>query len=171
MQPDKRQARYSKRRFCVAGVVAVLMSGGLSQAAIHYVDDGGVVPDLHANGFQFEDTDRWSSTGTDGGGLGQGQPTTLLWSFVPDGTAITAAFPSESNNASSLIAFLDGLLDPGMTGGADLTQRLWYSRFDSPFERIEDVSGLTLTYEASDNGNAPNKSAADGRDDCRSSGI
>ncbi len=37
--------------------------------------------------FQYTDGDRWRSTATDGSGLGQGDPITLTWSIVPDGTA------------------------------------------------------------------------------------
>ena len=34
--------------------------------------------------FTFDDGNRWPSTGTDGGGLVQGDPTTLTWGFVAD---------------------------------------------------------------------------------------
>ncbi|MEM7351398.1 MAG: hypothetical protein AAF657_11365, partial [Acidobacteriota bacterium] len=47
------------------------------------LESGGAV-----NDFQFNDGDRWSVTATNGGGLGQGDPTVLTWSIVPDGTSI-----------------------------------------------------------------------------------
>ena len=53
---------------------------------------------------------RWTTTATNGGGLGQGDPTTLTWSFVPDGTTIIngCGVPGESTDPSDRIAFLDG---------------------------------------------------------------
>ena len=36
----------------------------------------------------FQLAGRWTSTATDGGGLGQGDPTTLTWTIVQDGTGV-----------------------------------------------------------------------------------
>lgn len=99
--------------------------------------------------FEFNDIDRWSSTATDGGGLGQGDPTTITWSFVPDGTTIFGAV-GEPTSPSDLISTLDSLMDPSSTGGSDLTQRAWFNIFNASFERFTEISGLTLVYEPND---------------------
>ena len=124
-------------------------------SASQQIDPSGITPDLNPIAFTFANNDRWSFTATDGGGLGQGDPTTLTWSFVPDGTDIDSASISGSSlSGSSLVAFLDNLMDPGMTGGADLTQRAWFTIFDTSSKRFEELSGLTLNYEPNDDGNA-----------------
>ena len=104
-----------------------------------------------AGGFQLED--RWTNTATDGGGLGQGDATTLTWSIVPDGTFIDeTSDPNQGDGASSdLIAFLDGIRGAG-PGGSDLTQRPWFSVFADSFARLSAVSGLNYVYEPNDDG-------------------
>lgn len=94
---------------------------------------------------------RWGQTATNGSGLGLGDATTITWGFVSDGTAITPAYSSESTDASDLIGFLDTNIGAG-AGGADLTNRPWYTVFDSIFERWGNVSGLSFSYEANDSG-------------------
>lgn len=105
-----------------------------------------------ASGYEFEDYRRWTRTATDGFGLGQGDPTTLTWSFVPDGTTTTVnnSVPITSG-PSDLIAFLDGIRgDNG--GGSDLTQRPWFDIFEDSYARLGEVSGLTFVYEDDDDG-------------------
>jgi len=53
---------------------------------------------------------------------------------------------------SSLVSFLDGIRDPGSTGGNDLTQRNWFSLFEQSANRISELSGVTFNFEASDDG-------------------
>lgn len=104
--------------------------------------------------FQFQDGNRWSSTATDGGGLGQGDATTLTWSIVPDGTNIPASSFDDNGGGegpSDLISFLDGIRGAG-GGGADLTNRPWFQVFVDAFDRLGAVSGLTYVYEAADDG-------------------
>ncbi len=48
----------------------------------------------------------WTETATDGTGIRRGEPITLTWSVVPDGTAIFPALVNEGNDTSSLRAFL-----------------------------------------------------------------
>jgi len=101
--------------------------------------------------FEFEDGNRWSNTATNGGGLGQGDPTTLTWSIVPDGTSIHG-YNGEPTSGSVLVAFLDGLY--GNTGGADLTQREWFPLFEDIFDRWSDLTGFSYIYEPNDDGSA-----------------
>ncbi|MBI5757591.1 MAG: autotransporter-associated beta strand repeat-containing protein, partial [Planctomycetales bacterium] len=96
--------------------------------------------------FQFDPVNRWSSTITNGGGLTQGQPTTLTWGIVPDGSTITPAITGESSAVSSLIAFMDGLY--GTAAGSDLTARPWFSIFNTSFSRLANLSGLDYAYVA-----------------------
>ncbi|MEM8681384.1 MAG: hypothetical protein AAGF97_18715, partial [Planctomycetota bacterium] len=58
------------RRSCLW---AILLAISVSQVAL---------------GFQFGT--RWSRTAVSGAGLTQGDPTTLTWGFVPDGTNIAS---------------------------------------------------------------------------------
>ncbi len=89
---------------------------------------------------------RWGRTATDGTGLVQGQPTTLTWGIVPDGTAI----PS-TGGTSTAIAALDAVFGAG-PGGSDLTQRPWFTQFETSFGRWAELSGLSYVYEPSDDG-------------------
>ncbi|MEX0939164.1 MAG: Ig-like domain-containing protein [Pirellulales bacterium] len=104
--------------------------------------------------FQFSDGNRWSTTATDGGGLAQGDPTTLTWSIIPDGTFIGASsFDANGGGPgnSDMIAFLDGVRGDG-GGGADLTIRPWFDVFADALDRLASLSGLTFVYEPADDG-------------------
>lgn len=96
------------------------------------------------------DTSRWTTTATDGGGLGLGDATTLTWGIVADGTGIVPQFGGESNDPSSLISFLDTNIGAG-AGGADLTNRPWFGLFENIYGRWGEVSGLSFNYEPNDN--------------------
>ncbi|MBX7187702.1 MAG: matrixin family metalloprotease [Vicinamibacteria bacterium] len=86
--------------------------------------------------FQFSDGSRWTTTATDGGGLTQGQVTTLTWNIVPDGTPIGAlgGIAGESTSASNLRAFLDGIY------GNEAT---WIAHFQAVFDRWSALTGVT----------------------------
>lgn len=110
-----------------------------------------VSDDWHLDEFNFVDTDRWSSSATSGWGLGQGDPITLTWSIVPDGTPV-GSFNGEGAGDSDLISFLDGIYGGG--GGSDLTKRPWFSIVESVFDRYEELSGIDFVYSAQDDGAA-----------------
>lgn len=88
---------------------------------------------------------RWTSTATNGGGLNQGDPTTLTWSIIPDGTPISRAgdIAEEKNSNSDLIKYLDKEVGAG-PGGADLTLRPWFSLFFDSFNRLSEVSPISM---------------------------
>ena len=116
---------------------------------------------------------RWNSTATNGDGLVQGDPTTLTWRVVDDGTTIERAFSGESQDPSDLVGFLDGIY--GDTDvGSDYTQRNWFPVFESIFDRWDAVSGLSFAYEANDDGSFIGSGSASGelgvRADLRISG-
>lgn len=96
---------------------------------------------------------RWATTATPGGIAAQGAPAIVTWSIVPDGTDIPGApwlRPSESNDPSNLIDFLDGLY--GVGEGTTLAERPWFPIFESAANRWSELSGLTLVYEPHDDG-------------------
>ncbi|HVS13465.1 MAG TPA: matrixin family metalloprotease [Thermoanaerobaculia bacterium] len=107
-------------------------------------------PQPRPGAFTFADSDRWSRTATDGSGLNRGDPTTLTWGIVPDGTPIPG-FIGEPSAPSDLVAFLDAIRGAG-PGGSDLTQRPWFPVFQSVFERWSALTGMTYVYEPADDG-------------------
>ena len=90
----------------------------------------------------FSDSFRWNATATDGTGLQQGDSTTLLWSFLPDGVLV-------DGQSSHLVSYLDGLHGAG-PAGADLTLRPWFGAFSSGLDTISAKSGLTFIYQSDD---------------------
>jgi hypothetical protein len=92
--------------------------------------------------FQFSDTARWTKTATNGGNLRQGDPTTLTWSIVPDGTMIPG-YSGESASASNLKTFLNGIYG---------SQANWLPIFESIFNSWGDKTGITYVYEPNDDG-------------------
>lgn len=90
----------------------------------------------------FQPISRWSSTATNGGGLSQGDPTTLRYSFVPDGTFIPSANGEPAAN-SNLIAAFNAVFP---------TQAVWQNRVHDALERWGDLSGVTYVFEPNDDG-------------------
>ena len=93
--------------------------------------------------FLFRLNPRWSSTATDGSGLGQGDPTTITWGLVPDGLSISGAV-GEPTSPSNLRAFLDGIYGVGD----------WLPIFQQVFDRWQGLTGITYVYEPNDDGAA-----------------
>ena len=94
--------------------------------------------------FEFVILNRWSFTATDGGGLGQGDPTTITWSIVPDGTSISSGV-GEPAAGSGLRSFLNSIY------GSEAT---WLPIFQQVFDRWGELTGVTYVYEPSDDGAA-----------------
>lgn len=96
-------------------------------------------PAAHA----YDISHRWTSTQTDGDGLGWGDATTVTWSVVPDGEGYCRA------EASDLVAYLDdawGVSPPARV--ADLTGRPWWALMDRAYAQYSRTSGLALVYAA-----------------------
>lgn len=91
---------------------------------------------------KFEIANRWSATATDGFGLSQGDPTTLTWSVVPDGTSIGSGI-GEPAGQSNLRSFLNGIYG---------NQATWLALFQQVFDRWGELTGITYVYESSDDG-------------------
>ena len=81
----------------------------------------------------YEADARWGNTATNGSTGTMGTPITLTWSIADDGTMM----PGQTGGLvdSSLISFLDGLLSAG-PGGADYSQRPWFSHFQESFDSL-----------------------------------
>jgi hypothetical protein len=101
---------------------------------------------------QPTDIVRWSGETalTPAQGFGMGNPLTLTWGFAATGTVIPTfgAGPTGNNN---LIARMDAIYGAG-PGGSNLTQRPWFSLYQSTFNRWSSISGLSYVYEAADDG-------------------
>lgn len=95
----------------------------------------------------FQLGSRWSSTATDGSGLVQGDPTTITWSIVGDGTNI-ADFANEPAAPSNLISFLDGIY--GGAGTQIIQNKPWFNVISASFNRWSELTGITYQYEAND---------------------
>lgn len=92
---------------------------------------------------RFQQTGRWTSTATNGGGLNQGTPTTLTYSFVPDGTFVPNLGIGLGSGNSALFAWLDGVY--GNT-------QAWQDLFHQVFDRWEELIGTTYVFESNDDG-------------------
>ncbi len=97
---------------------------------------------LGLDGSRAQLTSRWSTTATDGGGLSQGQPTTLTYGYVPDGTFVPELLQGISGN-SNLNAFFNGIYGSPAS---------WQPIFDQVFARWSEISGLSFVFEPNDDG-------------------
>ncbi|MGJ8635959.1 MAG: matrixin family metalloprotease [Phycisphaerales bacterium] len=98
----------------------------------------------------FQQTSRWSSTATDGAGLGQGDPTTITYSFVPDGTFVPNLGIGLGSGNSALFAWLNGIYG---------SQATWQPLFEQVFDRWAELTGLSYVYEPNDDGSNTNTGA------------
>jgi autotransporter-associated beta strand protein len=94
----------------------------------------------------YEISNRWATTATNGSTGLRGDPITLTWGLVSDGTTISG---SEGSTGSILINYLDTKIGgaPPDTDASDLTQRPWFAIFTSSYGRIAELSGVTYVYE------------------------
>jgi uncharacterized repeat protein (TIGR01451 family) len=93
----------------------------------------------------------WTRTATNGTGQGtQGQPVTIRWSIVPDGTPIPATDSGESSDPSNLRARMAAIYGGSATG--DPAAQPWFSVFQAVFDNLAAVSGLRFVYEPNDDG-------------------
>ena len=118
-----------------------------------YVLENSDTPVSDPNAFRLGS--RWSTTATNGGGLGQGDPTIVTWSIVPDGTPIPAlgGIGGESADPSDLVSFLGGIYGVN-TPDTNYTDEIWFAHFESIFDRWSELSGVTYVYEPNDDGAA-----------------
>lgn len=90
---------------------------------------------------RFQQTSRWSRTATDGSGLSQGDPTTITYSFVPDGTFVPNLIGVSGN--SNLHAWLNGIYGSPAN---------WQPLFEQVFDRWSELIAVNYVYEPNDDG-------------------
>lgn len=102
----------------------------------------------------------WATTATNGGGNSIGDPVTVTWSLVPDGSLLDPDSDSNPNSEnpqnranSDLITRL-GQIYGVTTNDSDYTDEAWFPHFQSVFDRWEAVSGINFVYEPNDDGQA-----------------
>lgn len=89
----------------------------------------------------FQPGNRWTDTAS-GNGLSQGDPTTITYSFVPDGTWIPNGI-GEGGASSDLFATFNGAFP---------SQATWQDRIHDAFERWSQLTGITFVHEPNDDG-------------------
>lgn len=99
---------------------------------------------------RFQQTGRWTATATNGGGLGQGTPTTLTYSFVPDGTFVPDLGIGLGSGNSALFAWLDGIYGNTAT---------WQALFAQIFDRWSQLINVTYVFEPNDDMSDTNSAA------------
>ncbi len=95
-------------------------------------------------GQRFNAATRWGPTALDVDGGNPGEPTTITWSFVPDGTILPNEY-GEGDLPSELFTWMNSIYGNFNT---------WKPQFDSIFNRWSEVSGLVFVYEPNDDGAA-----------------
>lgn len=90
---------------------------------------------------RFQQGNRWSRTAVDGSGLGQGDATTITYSFAPDGSFIPNT--GLGSGSSTLFAWLDAKY--GSTA-------VWQDLFHQVFDRWAELTGLSYVWEQNDDG-------------------
>jgi serralysin len=111
------------------------------------------------------DSQTVGATATNGSNIPLGNPRTIRWSLVPDGTKLPSFYyaGSDPNRPSRLIVDLDNDFSvPNGSRGADLTARPWFSSFQNMVNRIGNKTGFTFTYEPNDDGREIGASNSDG---------
>ena len=111
------------------------------------------------------DSQTIGATVTNGTSIPLGNPRTIRWSLVPDGTKIPSFYyaGSDPNRPSRLIVDLDNDFSvPSGSRGADLTARPWFSSFQNMVNRLANKTGFTFIYEPNDDGREIGASSSDG---------
>ncbi|MFK7739088.1 MAG: matrixin family metalloprotease [Planctomycetota bacterium] len=111
----------------------------------------------------FNPVTRWSQTALSGGGLNFGDPTTITYSFVPDGLSVPSAVGQPTAPSNLFASF----------NGAFPSQQIWQQRIGDALERWGQLVGITFVLEPTDDG-APFANAlgvAGVRGDVRIAGV
>ena len=91
----------------------------------------------------------WQTTAS-GTRTANGQPATITWSIVPDGTATTTE-AGTSTTPSNLVSFMNTNFG-GNPSQTDLTKQPWFHIFTDAFGRWNQLGGVTFKYEPHDDG-------------------
>ncbi|QDU55522.1 matrixin family metalloprotease [Aeoliella mucimassa] len=86
---------------------------------------------------------RWTRTQSDGNGIERGDPVTLLWSIVPDGSSY------DRSDNSDLVQFMDNLWNvPTESRINTFTERSWFAPIQDAYDQYSYVSGISMVYVA-----------------------
>ena len=85
---------------------------------------------------------RWRRTATDAGPVPQGDPLTITWAVVADGTPVPGAL-GEAASGSDLRAWLGGIYG---------SEAAWLAVFQKVFDRWGELTGVTYVRETADDG-------------------
>lgn len=103
---------------------------------------------LFAN--QFLSSGRWARTAVNGSARrDQGDPVTITWSIVPDGTS-TPGLDGQFNSSSNFRSWMAGIYGGSSSGPAE--DQPWFDIFENAFGAMADTCGVTLRYEPNDDG-------------------
>jgi hypothetical protein len=102
-----------------------------------------------ARAFILAPNTRWTSTASNASTGTYGNPITLTWSLVHDGTAVSNSYAPTNGTSSNLISTFDATFGAGQ-GGSDLTQRPWFHLFSDSFNRWNQLGGINFAYESHD---------------------
>jgi serralysin len=91
----------------------------------------------------------WQNTAS-GTRTANGQPATITWSLVPDGTS-TVTEVGNSTTASNLVSFMNANFG-GNPSQTDLTKQPWFHIFTDAFGRWNQLGGVNFVYEPHDDG-------------------
>lgn len=141
-------------RFMLATLVRYAVDG--KPAPIMCFEEGSVTDEeawafslaLFGDNARYQQTTRWTSTVLSGGGLTQGDPTIITYSFVPDGTFCPNIIGITGN--SQLFAWLNSRYGSPAT---------WQPLFAQIFNRWASLTGLSYVYEPNDDGVNLNQNA------------
>lgn len=89
---------------------------------------------------------RWASTATDGSTGTSGDPITITWGIVPDGTPIDGYYNSQGepdDEPSNLVATLDSIYG---------SSAVWMPLIQDAFDGWSEVAGITFVHEPADDG-------------------
>jgi hypothetical protein len=132
-------------------MVLNIAAGGDQAIPVAACLEAGDEPDFNlaqvmeaALGTGFNATWRWSVTATNGPTGLPGNPVTLRYSFMPDGTSISGGV-GEPTSPSNLFAVMNNLYG---------TSAVWQAHFTAMFNRWSELSGITYVFEPNDDGAA-----------------
>lgn len=102
---------------------------------------------------RFNQGPRWGGTALDPSAGAPGDPKTITYSFVPDGTLITGAV-GEPDGPSDLFARMRVIYNT-------TDDSVWQAQYHAIFQRWQALTGLNFVYEPNDDGAALNPPVGD----------
>ncbi|WP_286763772.1 MULTISPECIES: tandem-95 repeat protein [Rhodopirellula] len=106
-------------------------------------------PQLQPILFNPTDPLRWRTSALNPSGAPNlGDPITLTWSIVPDGTPMLDPNTGNTTGTSNLVGFLDSVYGSGATN--EITEKPWFGIFSNVYDVWSVGTGLSFVYEDDD---------------------